>query len=62
MFELNRLWEDSNTLKCHLNKIGLISENNLESLRCEKFIIIHFMALSACDQLCVSLVNSVLLL
>lgn len=39
-----------------------MSECNLESLRCEKFIIFHLQALSACDQLCVSLVNSVLLL
>lgn len=27
-----------------------MTENNLELLRCEKFVIFHFMALSTCDQ------------
>lgn len=47
MFGLKWLRSDPKTLKCNLNEIGLMTENNLESLRREKFIIFHFMALSA---------------
>lgn len=39
-----------------------MAESNLESLRCEKFIIFYFMALGTCDQFYVSLVKIVLCL
>lgn len=36
MFGLKWLRSDPKTLKCNLNEIGLMTENNLESLRREK--------------------------